>query len=120
MKRVFKILSILTFATLLIMICCEKDKADNWNILKELYQQYKDGEIDECTYNDETVYIAGINAYDAGATVYDYNGDIIGSCNYAWGGVDSICGQLNDCKVIYRCDNHITGEPPVDKYGLGK
>ncbi len=107
--------------TFLITLCisCEKDRIDDWETLKSLYNIYNNGEIDECEYLGEKVYVAGINAYDAGSVVYDRNGNIIGSCNYAWGQVDSICGQLQACEVIYRCDNHITGEPAIDKYGLG-
>lgn len=44
----------------------------------------------------------------------------IGACNFAWGNVESICGQLTDCEVIYRVKDNIWGKPAVDKYGLGK
>lgn len=101
-------------------IGCEKDKIDNLETLQSLYQTYKNGEIDECENNGAIVFIAGINVPDAGSVIYDMDGNIIGGCNYAWGQVDSICGQLQVCEVIYRCENHISGEPAINKYGLGK
>ena len=104
---------------LILTSSCNKDKDDKIDTLKNLYNTYKNGEIDECKYNSMTVFIAGINAYDAGSTVYDLAGNKIGTCNYAWGIVDSICLQLRDCEVIYRCKDHITGEHAIDKYGLG-
>ena len=99
---------------------CDKNNVENIKTLKELYKVYANGEIDECKYNGETVYCAGQNAYDAGSVIYDKDGKQIGSCNYAWGGVDPICSQLTGCKVIYRVKNNIWGEPAIDKYGLGK
>lgn len=96
------------------------DRVDNWTTLKKLYESYKDGEINECKYNGETVYSAGLNAYDAGGQFYDVKGNTIGTCNFAMGEVDSICRKAQDCEVIYRCDKHITGLAAVDKYGLGQ
>lgn len=98
---------------------CHTDNIENKATLKRLYETYRFGEIDQCKYQGETVYSAGINAYDAGATVYDKGGNIIGTCNFAWGTPDPICGELTDCVVIYRCKDHITKLPPVDLYGLG-
>ena len=92
---------------------------NNNETLKELYKVYKNGEISECKYNGETVFRAGINAYDAGSVVYDKEGKQIASC-YGWGNDDPICSKLTDCEVIYRVKNNIWGEPAVDKYGLGK
>ena len=99
---------------------CYKNSTENKETLKKLYKVYKDGEIDECKYNGKIVYCAGLNAYDAGSIIYDKEGKQIGSCNYAWGDVDTICKKLTDCKVIYRVKNNIWGEPAVDEYGLGK
>ncbi len=58
------------------------------------------------------------NAYDAGSVIYNKNGEIIGACNYAYGQVARICGKLQNVVVVYSCENHITGELFVDKYGL--
>ena len=117
-----KILSTL-FTLLSILVLtngCEKENSDNWQTLKQLHKTFKNGEIDECIYNGQTVYCAGLNAYDAGSSVYDKDGNVIGSCNYAWARVDSICQQLKECEVVYRVDNNIWGLPAVDKYGLAK
>ena len=106
------------FVIFLMLPSCKEE--NGLETLNFLFNIYENGEIDECLYNDEITYVAGINAYDAGSSIYDSEGNLIGSCNYAWGGVDSLCYLLNNCEVIYRSENHITGEPPVDKYGLGK
>lgn len=93
---------------------------DNRKTLQKLYEVYKKGDIAECTFKGDTVYNAGLNAYDAGSKIFDKEGNEIGTCNYAWGPVLPICTALQDCEVIYRCENHITGNPPVDKYGLSE
>lgn len=99
---------------------CKKDDFENKQTLKKLYKTYKNGEITECKHNGETVYGAGLNAYDAGSFVYDKDGKKIGTCNYAFRQVDSICVQVTECEVIYRVKDNIWGQPAVDKYGLGK
>jgi len=99
---------------------CKKDNFENASTLRKLYKNYKNGSIDECRHNGQTVYIAGINAVDAGSSVYDKDGKQIGTCNFAWGQPDAICGQLTDCETIYRVKDNIWGQPAVDKYGLGK
>lgn len=117
MKSIFSKLTLLFSGCLLILAGCSKDPVDQ--TLKELYKTYENGEISECQYNGNTVYRAGLNAYDAGSNVYDVDGNQIGSCNYAWGQVDTICEELFNCKVIYRVKDNIWGQPAVDKYGLG-
>jgi hypothetical protein len=120
MKKLCNSLLIATFLIIIVLISCKKDKNEAPQVVKDLYATFKNGEIDECSYNGQTVYSAGLNAYDAGSVIYDKNGKIIGNCNYAYGQFDSICGKLQNVVVIYRCKNHITGEPFVDKYGLDK
>ena len=122
MNKTISKLFLLTMTVLLSIgvLSCDKNNIENKDTLKELYKVYKNGEIDECKYNGQTVYCAGLNAYDAGSVIYDKNGKQIGSCNYAWGNVEPICGQLKNCEVIYRVKDNIWGEPAVDKYRLGK
>jgi len=104
----------------LLVFGCTKDKSTASSTLKKLYNIYKNGSIDECQYNGQTVYGAALNAADASTIIYDNDGNKIGECNYAWGHPDTICGQLQNCSTIYCCENNIWGQPFVDKYGLSK
>lgn len=99
---------------------CKKNNVDDWKTIKKLYQTYKNGEISECKLNGVKYFVAGLNAFDAGAYIYDKDGNKVASCNYAFGEVDSICGKLQECEVVYREKNHISGQAPVDKYKLNK
>lgn len=103
---------------LLLATSCKKEVSQKSIVLKELYFQFKDGEIIQAKYKGETVYLTGLNLYDAGTSLYDQNGNIIGGCNYAYSLLDPICYELTDVKDIYRCKNHITGKPAVDRYKL--
>ncbi len=104
--------------TMTLMICgC---KTDNSEALKQLYGQYENGEIAACKHLGSTVYLAQINAFDAPSIVYDGDGMRIGSCNYAWRQVEAICQELKACKTIYRCRDHISRKPPIDKLRLAK
>lgn len=96
--------------------CDEKSKSEDPG-LRKLYEEYKFGQIEKCRYGTRTVYHAGINAFDAGTQVYDSAGRSIGTCNYMSRLVDSICTKLSECEVIYRCQGHISGEPPVNNLG---
>ncbi len=121
-SRNIKHLVLLAFTTMLIVAfaSCQKYDYENAGTLRKLYKKYKSGTIDECKYKGQTVYSAGLNAYDAGSSIYDKDCKLIGTCNFAWGQADSICGQLTNCETIYRVKNNIWGQPAVDKYGLGK
>ena len=116
----FSILLLSLTMILFVNTSCKKKKPEHWKTMKELYKTYKNGEISECKYKGETVFTAGLNAYDAGTVVYDKDGKKIGSCSYGWGSVDAICNELKNCETIYRVDKNIWGEPAVDKYDLGK
>lgn len=105
---------------LLLAVSCAKQEPEANESLILLYQTYKNGEIKECQLEGETVYTASLNQVDSPVMVYDRQGDLVAECNYAWGKVDAACEQLTSCTVIYRVEDHISGEPPVDKYGLGK
>ena len=109
---------VLVAFSVLAMISCEPAASDNMQTLKTLYKTYDNGEIAECIHEGKVVYCAGHNGYDAGSTVYDRDGNVIGTCSYAWGPVDTICGQLTECEVIYRVKDNIWGQPAVDKYNL--
>ena len=103
------------------MLCggkCDEEKVKTDTTLETLFEKYRFGQIEECTYAEKKVYHAGINAFDAGTQVYDEYGKPIATCNYATRMVDPPCEKLSDCETIYRCDNHISGEPPIDKYNL--
>lgn len=113
------LLSILVIGGLLASPSCKKEHL-NQRTVKKLYKIYENGEISECQHKGKTVFIAGLNAYDAGSSVYDDKGEPIGSCNWAWGNIDPICGEAEDCEVVYRVADNIWGQPAVDKYGIGK
>ena len=86
--------------------------------LTGIYAKFKGGEIQECLLSGDTVYRASINAYDVSQEIYDMKGELIGTCNYAYNLVDSVCEQTHLCRVIYRGKDHISGQPAVDEYGL--
>lgn len=99
---------------------CKKNNVDDWKTIKKLYRTYKNGTISECTLNGEKYFVAGLNAFDAGASIYNKDGFKVGDCNYAWGVVDSLCGKLEECEVVYREEHHISGQAAVDKYNLNQ
>jgi hypothetical protein len=119
MKQTLKILILFIFIIVMAIEGCRKTKDDNLATLRNLYLSYKDGEISECKFNNDTVYDAAFESYSAWSTIYNLDGMIIGTCNYDWGPVDTICSQLQTCRVIYRSRNHPSGAPPIDVYGLG-
>lgn len=94
--------------------------ASGSNALRTLFRDYEQGSIDECRLNGSLVYTAGLNAHDAQTEIFDSTGKKIATCNYAFGQVDEACRQLQSCETIYRSRSHITGQPPVDKYGLSR
>ena len=103
--------------------CSDKQKQEAVQqnpVLKDLFEKYRVGQIEECTLDGKTVYHASINAYDAGSEIYDQEGRSIGVCNYMTRMVDSACGRLTECEAVYRCEKHISGKPAADKYGLAK
>lgn len=117
-KQLFFLALVIIFANGL--TGCKKDEAEKTSTLEQLYKTYKNGAIDECKYNGQTVYCAGMNVFDGGSIVYDMEGKQIGTCNFAMGQPDAICAQLSECETIYRVENNIWGLPATDKYKLGK
>ena len=98
----------------------EKKINSKLTVLRTIFEDYKDGEIDECYLNGNKVYIAGLNFYNAGIVIFDTSGKMIGEYNYAWNDIEKFYKKLNSCKVIYRCRNHISGAPAIDIYDLSK
>lgn len=86
--------------------------------IRTLYGQYSDGEIGQCTFEGAVVFSVGLNAHDAGSSVVDLRGDVLGECNYAQDLVSDICHSLDACQTIYRVESNIWGQMPVDIYGL--
>lgn len=99
---------------------CRKDEAITKAGLHTIYSKHKNGSIAECECKGQKVYCAGMNYYDGGFGIYDTTGRLIATCNWAWGSADTLCSQITNCETIYRCNNHITGQPFIDKYGLSK
>ena len=120
MKRLIGLLTLIAGSVILLSAACSKKQTKSGNALQKLYNQYQNGQIDECSLNGKKVYSAGLNAYDAGTEIYDEAGVKLGVCYYASRQVDDICKELSNCETIYRCEKHITGQPAVDKYNLAK
>lgn len=97
-----------------VLVSCQND------VLESIYKKNSGGQIEICVLGIDSVYTASINAYDAPTDVYSYQGKLIGTCNYAFNLVDSICYELKNCQVLYRGKNHISGEAFVDLYQLEK
>jgi hypothetical protein len=90
------------------------------SVLESIYSKVSGGQIEICLLGNDSVYTASINAYDAPTDIYSYQGKVIGTCNYAFNLVDSICYNLQNCRTVYRGINHINGEPFIDLYNLEK
>jgi len=119
MKTIFK----LTFIILIIFTCfsaCKQDNAITKAGIHTIYYKFKNGIIFECKLNGQTVYEASENAYDVSTFIFDLQGKKIGECNWAFGKVDTICGLVQNCEIVYCCQNHISGQTFTDKYGLSK
>ena len=119
MKTILK----LTIFISIIFTCfsaCKQDNAITKAGIHTIYSKFKNGIILECKLNGQTVYEASENAYDVSTFIFDLQGKKIGECNWAFGKVDSICGQVQNCEIVYCCQNHISGQPFTDKYGLSK
>lgn len=119
MKRLF--LQLATAVLFFSCLSCKKENTENRKILNKLYDEYKDGEISICKYNDETIYSAVHNAYHAGSSIFDKNGNLLGTCNYGWGlKADPICKQVTNCKIIYMVKDNIWGQPATNLFKLGQ
>ena len=97
---------------------CRKEHSVNRMVLLKLHREYRSGEISTGFWQGERVYVCAANAFDAGSVVYDDRCKKVGSCNYAWGSVDPVCGQLSAPEVIYRVYPNIWGLPRVNRYHL--
>jgi hypothetical protein len=91
------------------------------DVIQSIYQEYKHGEILMCELDGLPVFVATHNHEDASSEIFDDQGEVIMFCNWAWGGNDipEACYEFDGCEAIYRVDDFINGEPPVDLYGLG-
>ena len=113
----------LTLIISIIFTCfsaCKQDKAITKAGIHTIYSNFKNGIIFECKLNGQTVYEASENAFEASTFIFDLQGKKIGECNWAFGKVDTICGLVQNCEIIYCCQNHISGRPFIDIYGLSK
>jgi hypothetical protein len=115
-----KYLILFLVTSLLYLGGCRKDEPLQHEVLRKLYEQNSSGEISECWLNNQKVYCLSQLVFDGGTIVYNESGNKIGTCNYAWGPIDSICKNLDSCEVIYRPKNNMFNWPFIDKYGLSK
>jgi len=118
MNRELKNIILVLVCGLFICAACSKETGKTKGI-KKIHKEYQNGFISECQLNDVLVYTAGINAYDAGSAIYDIEGELLGTCNYAWGTPDDICSELTDCERVYSVPDNIWGWDELDKYNLG-
>jgi len=114
-----KLLSILIIVVVAIY-ACKKEPYSSGAIVSQLHKMSPESNIEECVYNGKKVYTTQMNAVDAGATIYDENANVIGSCNYFANQVNAICTKLTGCEVVYRPENNLLGLPAIDKYGIDK
>lgn len=121
-KKIFNLLNIgiISMVILIGILSFQKDdNLDNMDNIKKLYETFQHGKIVACKFKGERVYYAHLSCRDCSTIIFNKNGKHIGTCNYSWiKRIDSICNQITDCKVIYRVENNIWGDSPVDKYGL--
>jgi len=83
MKRSFVIF--ILFVILSLCFSCEKkEETANLESLKYIYKYFINAEIDQCKLKNAIVFCASLNACDAPAIIYSYNGIITGECNFTW------------------------------------
>jgi hypothetical protein len=99
---------------------CKKDVPVAHTVPEQLYITYKDGMINECWYQGNLYYTAGLNATDAPTIIYNSSGKQVAECNYFANDVDSLCKKVDSCRTIYICEDNIWHWQPVDLYGLSK
>lgn len=87
-------------------------------VLEKLYPDYSEGEILRCSANGKNYYEASLNVFDAPYIIYDENGNKLGECNYFANQLHSLCKELKSCQTLYRCKNHINGQPAINVYNL--
>ena len=98
---------------------CSKYDSNKTKGIKKIHKDFSDGFISECQLDEVLVYLAGHNAYDAGNSVYNVDGELMGICNYAWGKPDTICLKLTNCETVYCIPDNIWGKEETDNYDLG-
>jgi hypothetical protein len=95
---------------------CIRD--NEFGLLESMVDANDNCEISECTYQNQKYYTQTSNYYDSPTMIYDEDGAMVGACNNAWSEDDELCYLLQSCRVIYRCEDHISGEPAVNVYDL--
>lgn len=113
MKQIF-------FAALFVVSiagACRKDDPKKTEV-SILYEIFSDGVITECELNGETVFTAQFNRQNSPTAIFSLSGRSLGICDYTSGNVSAVCNELVSCKVVYRCNGHISGAPAVDVYGI--
>ncbi|MCX7638598.1 MAG: hypothetical protein N2044_12200 [Cyclobacteriaceae bacterium] len=98
----------------------QSSQHDQLNVLRVLYEKFKNGQLSECVLRGKPVFTATLNAYDATIHIYDSAGTLLGTCNYAWGKKANLCRELKNCEVVYRVKENIWRQPAVDKFGLAR
>jgi len=82
---------------------------------ENLITRFENGEISHCMFEGKSVLQCKLNANDAGANIYDLEGNKLFDCNYAWGKPVPECASIEGCEVLYRVKDNLWGLEPVDK-----
>lgn len=122
MRFLFLWLFLIPFCTILTSSCKQKaqktSEPDSMEVVKKLFESYREGSISKCDYNGTPVYVCEQNAFDAGSVIYSETGEKLGECLPSTGMVPDICNQVFNCEPIWRVKGNIWGQPAVDVYGL--
>lgn len=105
----------------LLLLGCKKDAPVEQLGIRKLHARLGPSyAISECWLNNQKVYDVQHLVYDGASYLYSLEGNRLYTCNYAWGVVDSMCYQVDSCKVVYCPPNNMFNMPAVDEYGLDR
>lgn len=111
--RILQIFLLLLVGSMLTAASC-RNAGSSQMVPENLITRFQNGEISRCTFDGKPILQCKLNANDAGANIYDLEGNKLFDCNYGWGKPAPECGQIDGCQVLYRVKDNIWGLEPVD------